>query len=81
MSGLLSIDEKRFRQLSAEQLSQLKESRGLDIIFAHFYSLANFSILKKQFQIVSNETTELQEIGKVIFEYDQVKDFNFDWGG
>ncbi|OUU64216.1 MAG: hypothetical protein CBC24_07620 [Candidatus Pelagibacter sp. TMED64] len=81
MSGLLSIDEEQFRQLTAVHLNQLQKNRALDMIFAHFYSLTNFSILQKQFSIVSNETTELQKIGREIFEYEQMKEFNFDWSG
>ena len=68
MTGLFSVDESQFRQLTGVQLMELQKNRALDMIFAHFYSLTNFSILQKQILSNPNEMLEMQKIGKEIFQ-------------
>ena len=45
IKGLWKIDEKKFMSLDEKALLKLRESRALDLIYGHLFSLDNLSTL------------------------------------
>ena len=76
--GWMRINIEAFNSLSESKFLELKRVSGLDVIYAHIYSMNNmFNLVQKLGDKVKMEA-QLKGLGNKIFEDEPTIDFNFD---
>ena len=79
LEGLLKINNTAFEELEEQKFRELRASRALELIYAHFYSLPNVEKILRLASLRDNSQNQLKNLGEKIFD-DGQKDLeiNFD---
>jgi hypothetical protein len=78
IDGLLSIDLERLNELDNENFIQLRQTRAIELIYAHLFSLSSFDKLLRRKNHKDRLGESLKDLGTRIFEEkDEGLTFNF----
>lgn len=79
LDGLYGIDEGKLNEIDDKDFLELRRSKALNLIYGHFYSFSSIRRLITIYEIIKNNQKSSEQLGKAIFETEEIAELNFNF--